>query len=257
MPILETRDVTKRFGGLVAVNQVCMTVNNNEILGIIGPNGAGKTSFINALTGIYKPSSGQVFFQDKEITGLPAYKIAKQGISRTFQNLRVFSNISVLENVLIGAHCRIDNPFHHIFLRPLRSRKIEHQAYEKVIALLKNVGLEEKKETLAKNLAYGEQRILEICRALASDPQLLILDEPCAGMNSMEMDTLADFVKKLRNEGNTIVVIEHNMRFMMTVSDRIIVMTAGAKFREGTPEEIRNDLEVQKVYLGEQEAERC
>ncbi|MCD6474733.1 MAG: ABC transporter ATP-binding protein [Anaerolineaceae bacterium] len=255
MPILDTRDVTKQFGGLIAVNQVSMTVNKNEIVGIIGPNGAGKTSFINALTGIYKPSSGQVFFQGRDITGLPAYKISKQGIARTFQNLRVFSNISVLENVLIGAHCKIDNPFHHIFLHPLRSRKVEHQAYEKVITLLKNVGLEEKKESLAKNLSYGEQRILEICRALASDPELLILDEPCAGMNSAEMDTLADFVKKLRDEGQTIVVIEHNMRFMMAVSDRIIVMTEGAKFREGTPAEIRNDLEVQKVYLGEQEAE--
>lgn len=255
MPILDTRDITKQFGGLLAVNQISMTVNKNEIVGIIGPNGAGKTSFINALTGIYKPSSGQVHFKGKEITGLPAYKIAKHGISRTFQNLRVFSNISVLENVMIGAHCRIDNPFHHIFLRPLRSKRIERQAYEKVIALLKNVGLEEKKESLAKNLSYGEQRILEICRALASDPELLILDEPCAGMNSAEMDTLADFVKKLRDEGQTIVVIEHNMRFMMAVSDRIIVMTEGAKFREGTPAEIRNDLEVQKVYLGEQEAE--
>lgn len=255
MPILDTRDVTKQFGGLVAVNQVSMTVDKNEIVGIIGPNGAGKTSFINALTGIYKPSGGQIFFQGKDITGFPAYKIAKQGIARTFQNLRVFSNISVLENVLIGAHCRIDNPFHHIFLRPLRSKKIERQAYAKVIALLKNVGLEEKKESLAKNLSYGEQRTLEICRALASDPELLILDEPCAGMNSAEMDTLADFVKKLRDEGQTIVVIEHNMCFMMAVSDRIIVMTEGAKFREGTPAEIRNDLEVQKVYLGEQEVE--
>ena len=257
MQVLDTRDVTKQFGGLVAVNQVSMTVKKNEIVGIIGPNGAGKTSFINALTGIYKPSSGQVFFQGKDITGLPAYKIAKQGIARTFQNLRIFSNISVLENVLIGAHCRIDNPFHHIFLRPLRSKKIERQAYAKVIDLLKNVGLEEKKESLAKNLSYGEQRILEICRALASDPELLILDEPCAGMNSAEMDTLADFVKKLRDEGSTIAVIEHNMRFMMAVSDRIIVMTEGAKFREGTPEEIRNDLEVQKVYLGRQEDESC
>lgn len=253
MPILDTRDVTKRFGGLVAVDQVSMTIDKNEIVGIIGPNGAGKTSFINALTGIYKPSGGQVFFQGKDITGFPAYKIAKHGIARTFQNLRVFSNISVLENVLIGAHCRIDNPFHHIFLRPLRSKKIEQQAYTKVIALLKNVGLEEKKESLAKNLSYGEQRTLEICRALASDPELLILDEPCAGMNSAEMDTLADFVKKLRDEGQTIVVIEHNMRFMMAVSDRIIVMTEGAKFREGSPSEIRNDSEVQKVYLGEQE----
>ncbi len=257
MQVLDTRDVTKQFGGLVAVNQVSMTVKKNEIVGIIGPNGAGKTSFINALTGIYKPSSGQVFFQGKDITGLPAYKIAKHGIARTFQNLRIFSNISVLENVLIGAHCRIDNPFHHIFLRPLRSKKIERQAYAKVIDLLKNVGLEEKKESLAKNLSYGEQRILEICRALASDPELLILDEPCAGMNSAEMDTLADFVKKLRDEGSTIAVIEHNMRFMMAVSDRIIVMTEGAKFREGTPEEIRNDLEVQKVYLGRQEDESC
>lgn len=254
MPILETKDITKRFGGLVAVNNVSITVNKNEILGIIGPNGAGKTSFINALTGIYKPTSGQVLFQGNEITGLPAYKISKKGIARTFQNLRVFSNISVLENVLIGAHSTIDTPFHHLFLRPIRTKMVERQAHEKVIALLKRVGLEGKKDILAKNLPYGEQRILEICRGLASDPALLILDEPCAGMNSVEMDTLADFVKKLRDEGNTIAVIEHNMRFMMAVSDRIIVMTEGATFREGTPEEIRNDEEVQKVYLGEQEA---
>ena len=254
MSILETIDLTKQFGGLVAVNRVTMAVKENEVLGIIGPNGAGKTSFINAITGIYKPSSGQVFFKGKDISGLPAYKITKQGIARTFQNLRIFSNISVFENVLIGAHCRIDNKFHHIFLHPLKSRKAERLAYEKVIALLKNVGLEQKKDTLAKNLSYGEQRILEICRALASDPELLILDEPCAGMNSAEMDTLATFVKKLRDEGNTIAVIEHNMRFMMAVSDRIIVMTEGAKFREGVPEVIRNDKAVQKIYLGEQEA---
>jgi branched-chain amino acid transport system ATP-binding protein len=253
MTILETKGVTKRFGGLVAVNDVSITIRKNEILGIIGPNGAGKTSFVNALTGIYKPTSGQVLFQDRDISGLPAYKISKQGIARTFQNLRVFPNISVLENILIGAHGKIDNPFHHLFLRPLRTKKVERQAYEKVIALLKRVGLEEKKNVLAKNLPYGEQRILEICRALASEPDLLFLDEPCAGMNPTEMDTLAEFVKKLRREGNTIAVIEHNMRFMMAVSDRIVVMTEGAKFREGTPEQIRNDEEVQKVYLGEQE----
>lgn len=253
MPILQAHDVTKRFGGLLAVNQVSMTVKKNEILGIIGPNGAGKTSFINVLTGIYEPTSGRVIFQEKDISGLPPYRISQYGIARTFQNLRVFPNVSVLENVLIGAHARVKNPLYQIFLRPLRSRRVEKEAREKVLGLLDEVGLIDKRSVFAKNLPYGEQRILEICRALASDPKLLILDEPCAGMNSVEMDTLAEFVRNLRKRGNTITVIEHNMRFMMAVSDRIIVMTEGARFKEGTPDQIRNDADVQRVYLGEQE----
>lgn len=253
MALLETDKVWKKFGGVTAVQDISLSIEKGEILGMIGPDGSGKTSFINLLSGIYQSDKGRITFAGEDITDLPAYLITKKGIARTFQNLRVFPNISVLDNLLIGRHCRVNNSLANIYLNPFLSRKREKEAEDRVIELLKWVHLGDRRKELAKNLPYGEQRLLEICRALASEPQLLLLDEPCAGMNPVEMDTLAAFLKALREGGTTLFIIEHNMRFIMSIAERIVVLDAGAKFREGTPGQIQNDKEVQRIYLGEEE----
>lgn len=243
----------KKFGGVTAVQDMDLSIEKGEILGMIGPNGSGKTSFINLLSGIYGPDKGEILFMEEDITGLSTHHVTKRGISRTFQNLRVFPNISVLDNLLIGRHCRVPNSLLDVYLNPFQARRRDREAEERVLDFLQWVHLEERKEELAKNLPYGEQRLLEICRALASEPKLLLLDEPCAGMNPVEMDTLAHFIRDLRERGITLFIIEHNMRFIMSIAERIVVMNAGAKFREGTPTEIQRDVEVQKIYLGEEE----
>jgi branched-chain amino acid transport system ATP-binding protein len=253
MALLETDRVWKKFGGVTAVQDIALSIEKGEIVGMIGPNGSGKTSFINLLSGIYRPDQGRIIFAGEDITKFPAHVITKKGIARTFQNLRVFPNISVLDNLLIGRHCKVNTSLANIYLNPFLSRKREKEAEERVIELLEWVHLQDRRKELAKNLPYGEQRLLEICRALASEPQLLLLDEPCAGMNPVEMDTLAAFLKDLRDRGTTLFIIEHNMRFIMAIAERIVVLDAGAKFREGTPAEIQNDKEVQRIYLGEEE----
>ena len=253
MALLETDRLWKKFGGVTAVQDIALSIEKGEILGMIGPNGSGKTSFINLLSGIYRPDKGNITFIGEDITGLPAYHITKKGIARTFQNLRVFPNISVLDNLLIGRHCRVNNSLANIYLNPFLSRKREKEAEDRVIELLDWVHLADRRKELAKNLPYGEQRLLEICRALASEPQLVLLDEPCAGMNPVEMDTLAAFLKNLRDRGTTLFIIEHNMRFIMAIAERIVVLDAGTKFREGSPVQIQNDKEVQRIYLGEEE----
>jgi branched-chain amino acid transport system ATP-binding protein len=250
---LETDKVWKKFGRVTAVQDIALSIEKGEILGMIGPNGSGKTSFINLLSGIYRPDKGRITFANEDITELPAYLITKKGIARTFQNLRVFPNISVLDNLLIGRHCRVNNSLANVYLNPFLSHKREKEAEDRVMELLEWVHLGDRRKELAKNLPYGEQRLLEICRALASEPQLLLLDEPCAGMNPVEMDTLAAFLKNLRERGTTLFIIEHNMRFIMSIAERIVVLDAGAKFREGTPGQIQNDKEVQRIYLGEEE----
>jgi len=253
MALLETDRVWKKFGGVTAVQDIALSLEKGEILGMIGPNGSGKTSFINLLSGIYRPDKGRILFSGEDITELPAHLITKKGIARTFQNLRVFPNISVLDNLLIGRHCRVNTSLANIYLNPFLSRKREKEAEDRVIELLEWVHLGDRRKELAKNLPYGEQRLLEICRALASEPLLLLLDEPCAGMNPVEMDTLAAFLKNLRQRGTTLFIIEHNMRFIMSIADRIVVLDAGTKFREGTPGQIQKDKEVQRIYLGEEE----
>lgn len=250
---METHRLWKRFGGVIAVQDIALSIEEGEILGMIGPNGSGKTSFINLLSGIYSPDKGKIFFMGDDITGLPTHLVTKKGIARTFQNLRVFPNVSVLDNLLIGRHCRVPNSLVDVYLTPLRARRRDKEAEERVLEYLQWVHLENRKEEVAKNLPYGEQRLLEICRALASEPKLLLLDEPCAGMNPVEMDTLAHFLRDLRERGTTLFIIEHNMRFIMSIAERIIVLNAGARFREGTPTEIQKDAEVQKIYLGEEE----
>ncbi len=253
MVLLETQNLRKRFGGVVAVNDVTVAIEQGEILGMIGPNGSGKSTFINLLTGIYQPDEGAITFCGESIDGLPAHLVTRKGIARTFQNLRVFSNVSVLTNVLIGRHCRIANSLWGIFLNPLASWRRERAAIARSMEILAMAHLADRRDASAKNLPYGEQRLLEICRALSSEPKLLLLDEPCAGMNPVEMDTLAQFVKYLQDQGNTIFIVEHNMRFIMSVAERIVVLNAGQKFREGTPAEVQADPEVQKIYLGEED----
>lgn len=252
MSLLTAKKIEKRFGGVVALNEVSLTIGKGEIVGMIGPNGSGKTTFINNLSGIYSPTTGHFIFNGEDITGLEAHVITDKGISRTFQNLRVFPNISVLENILIGLHCRIDTSLWDVYIRLLKTKKIEIQAREKAMEVLGTAGLVGHHDTLAKNLPYGKQRLLEICRAIVSDPHLLLLDEPCAGMNPVEMDDLADFIKILQQKGITVFVIEHNMRFIMSVAERIIVLENGFKFAEGTPTQIQNDKKVQAIYLGDE-----
>ncbi len=224
-----------------------------EIVGMIGPNGSGKSSLINLLSGIYTPDEGQIFFSGENITNLPAYAVTSKGIARTFQNLRVFGNVTVLDNLLIGRHCKIPNSLWGLHFNPIGARRVEREAQDSVLALLDLVNLYDRRNAFARNLPYGDQRLLEICRALASDPKLLLLDEPCAGMNPAEMETLAAFLKTLQQRGITIFIIEHNMKFIMSLAERIIVMNAGEKFKEGLPSEIQSDIQVQKIYLGEEE----
>jgi branched-chain amino acid transport system ATP-binding protein len=252
MSLLTADTIGKKFGGVIALKDVSLTVEKGEIVGMIGPNGSGKTTFINNLSGLYAPTSGRFMFNGEDITGLPAHVITGKGISRTFQNLRVFPNISVLENILIGLHCKITTSLWDVYAGVLKTRKVEQRAREKAMAVLELADLAGRHDTLAKNLPYGKQRLLEICRAIVSDPHLLLLDEPCAGMNPVEMDDLAGFIRILQKKGITVFVIEHNMRFIMSVAERIIVLANGAKFQEGTPVEIQKDKKVQAIYLGEE-----
>jgi branched-chain amino acid transport system ATP-binding protein len=251
MALLEATHITKVFGGLVAVNDVTFTVEPGSIVSVIGPNGAGKTTFFNVLTGIYKPDKGQVIFAGQDITGWRSDQIAALGMRRTFQNIRLFGNMTVLENVLIGMHVHLKASIWSIIFRSRNMVREEAKARNKAIELLDFVGIADKRNELAKNLPYGDQRRLEIARALAGDPKIILLDEPTAGMNPHETTEATQLIRRLRDErGITVILIEHDMRLVMSISERITVLDYGSKIAEGDVQAIRTNPRVIEAYLG-------
>jgi branched-chain amino acid transport system ATP-binding protein len=249
--LLEARNITKMFGGLVAVNDVTFCVDQSSIVSVIGPNGAGKTTFFNVLTGIYKPDKGDITFDGRGLQNLRPDQITARGIARTFQNIRLFNSMTVLENVLVGMHTQLHAQLFPIIARTRGTLREERQAREQAREFLAFVGLDEKRDDLAKNLPYGDQRRLEIARALAVNPKLILLDEPTAGMNPQETAAATQLIRRLRDDrGVTVVLIEHDMRVVMTISEQITVLDYGTKIAEGRPEEIRNNAYVIEAYLG-------
>jgi branched-chain amino acid transport system ATP-binding protein len=258
MTLLETEALTREYGGVIAVSKVDFQVESGLITGLIGPNGAGKTTLFNNMTGLDVPTSGKVFFNNKDITGVPAHKICRMGIARTFQNIRLFKELSVVENVMIGRHFKTGNsPVKGRFLNALRSYVYlgdeEEEIYRKSLEWLDFFEMDSFKDELAKNLPYGHQRELEIARALATEPKLLFLDEPAAGMNPQETDHLMNTIRKIRDLGVTVVLIEHDMKLVMNICDNITVLNYGQKLAQGTPYEIKHDSGVIEAYLGKEE----
>jgi branched-chain amino acid transport system ATP-binding protein len=249
--LLTVESVRKEFGGLLAVSDLDFTIPIGSIVSLIGPNGAGKTTFFNMLTGVYKPTSGQILFDSTDVTGKPPHAITKLGIGRTFQNIRLFPQMTALENVLVGMHSRLKGGILGSIFGTPRVRREERDAHEQGRALLRYAGLGRVDDELAENLSYGDQRRLELARALATEPKLLLLDEPTAGMNPQETAAFTDFLAKLRTERPiTILLIEHDMRVVMGISERVTVLDYGEKIAEGTPSEIQKNERVIEAYLG-------
>jgi len=253
-PLLETKAITMRFGGITAVNNLSIEVNKGEIVALIGPNGAGKTTAFNMITGVYTPTQGKILYGGKDITGLKPDQITRNGIARTFQNIRLFKKLSVLENILIARHLRLESNFLSATLRLPKYRHEEKQMREKVEALIEEFGLSKYTNEVASSLPYGVQRRLEIARALATEPNLLLLDEPAAGMNPKETDELTHFIREIKERYDlTVFLIEHHMELVMEISERIYVLDFGETIAKGTAKEIQNNPKVIEAYLGVEE----
>ena len=258
MKLLETKHLTREFGGVIAVNDVDFTVKEGLVTGLIGPNGAGKTTLFNQITGVDKPTSGSIFFNGSEITGFPAWKISRLGIARTFQNIRLYKELTAVETVMLGLHFKVgEDPVRHRFSQALKSyffaTSENKEVYARAMDWLRFFDIDQSAQEFARNLPYGTQRELEIARALAADPKLLFLDEPAAGMNPSETAHLMHVVDKIRGLGVTVVLIEHDMKLVMNICDQITVLNFGMKIADGTPNEIKKDKAVIEAYLGREE----
>lgn len=251
--VLEIKKISKNFGGIQALTDVSFSIEQGEVLGLIGPNGAGKTTMFNMITAMFPPSSGEIGFMGQSLSGLKPHEITKRGICRTFQNIRLFSELTVRENVMVGNHCRLTTGVLQSVFRTKYQKQEEENVVRNSDEILEVVGLSEFGQTIAKNLSYGQQRRLEIARALASQPQLLLLDEPAAGMNEKETNDLFDLIKKIQALNITILLIEHDMPLVMRICSRIVVLNFGKKIAEGTPSSIQNNKEVIEAYLGVEE----